>query len=284
MPAPSRAKMSLQVFGDAAKTYLVCDVGPIGRPCLLEAGQSFSVDVLATQPPAMGYTGYEVALQYSGVISLLNQPGTQENRWPPCQPAYASENKAQPNVYVLACKSGLTPDASTYTGALANVTFVCKQAGTAQIDLVGGPTSFYSRLPIGGQPMLVYLKGLSKGGKEVGDYLLVSCMSKRAAPADTDGDGCTDQQENGPDEYLGGRRNFLNRWDYFNPTRDKQNRIDDILAVVDHYAHDVGDPLYDFQSDRTFWGPNRWNLGPPDGKIRVDDILEAIGQYHHDCA
>jgi hypothetical protein len=73
--------MSLQVFGDAAKTYLVCDVGPIGRPCLLEAGQSFSVDVLATQPPASGYTGYEVALQYSGVIACSTSRG-RENRWP----------------------------------------------------------------------------------------------------------------------------------------------------------------------------------------------------------
>jgi hypothetical protein len=46
----------------------------------------------------------------------------------------------------------------------------------------------------------------SRRAARVGDYLLVSCMSKQAAPADTDGGRCTDQQENGFDERLGGRR------------------------------------------------------------------------------
>jgi hypothetical protein len=255
---------------------------------MLEAGLSFSVDVLATQPPSGGYTGYEIVLQYSGVISLVNQPGTQENRWPPCQPAYATEDKTKPSTYVLVCKAGVLPNPSTYTGALANVHFVCKEAGTAQIDLVGGAgsqVSFYGRLPVSGQSLRVYLKGLTKGAKEVGDYLQVSCLSKQPAPGDTDGDGCTDQQENGPDEHLGGRRNFLNRWDYFNPTQDRQIRVDDILAVVAHYFQDLNVPgsSYSFLYDRTYYGPNLWNLGPPDGTIRITDILAAVDQYFHDC-
>ncbi len=127
------------------------------------------------------------------------------------------------------------------------------------------------------------LKGLVKGGKEVGDFLQITCVGKSAA-GDTDGDGCTDQQENGPDEALGGRRNFLNPWDYFNPTGDRVNRVDDVLAVVNQYFHDVPDPTYDSHTDRTLWGPNAWNLGSPNGQQRIDDILAAVSQYFHDCA
>ncbi len=31
-------------------------------------------------------------------------------------------------------------------------------------------------------------------------------------------------------------------------------------------------------------GPNNWNLGPPDGKIRADDILAVVYQYGDDCS
>jgi hypothetical protein len=54
--------------------------------------------------------------------------------------------------------------------------------------------------------------------------------------------------------------------------------------VVQHYGKNTGDPGYSTDYDRTYIGPNAWNLGPPNGQIRVDDILEAIYQYHHDCA
>ena len=277
--------MALRVL-DKSKVDKSCDLGPIGRPCLLEVGQSFSVDVLASQPPPDGYTGYQVVLQYSGMISFVNQTGTVENEWPPCHQDFVTEDLTKPNMYVLACKSGVVPNPSTYTGVLANVHFVCKKPGPAQLDLVGGAgsqVSFYSRLPVSGQPLRVFLKGLFKDNKEAGDYFRITCVSK-SGTGDTDGDGCTDVQENGPDEKLGGRRNFLNPWDYFNPTGDKRNRVDDILAVVAVYFQDEPDPDYDIIYDRTVWGPNDWNLGPPNQLIRVDDILSAIDQYFHDCA
>ncbi len=103
-------------------------------------------------------------------------------------------------------------------------------------------------------------------------------------PGDSDGDGCPDADESGPDEKLGGRRNFLNSWDYFNPTNDGKNRVDDILAVVDHYFIREGEPGYeDGKYDRSYLGPNDWNLGPPDGQVLVDDVLYAVESYFHDC-
>jgi hypothetical protein len=226
-------------------------------------------------------------LQYSGVISFINQPGTEENSWPPCSAEYTTEILTKPNAYVLSCKPGVLPNPSTYTGALVNVTFICKDSGTAQLDLVGGggaQVSFYSRLPIGGQPVRVYLKGLFKGAKEVGDFLQITCFQKATIEGvDTDGDGCSDVRESGPDEKLGGRRDFLNQWDYFNPSGDLRNRVDDILMVVSLYFHDPPDPLYDLKTDRTLMGPNPWNLWVPNGQVRVDDILNISKQYFHDC-
>ncbi len=114
---------------------------------------------------------------------------------------------------------------------------------------------------------------------------ILHCLSPLCDGAfDSDGDGCFDVNEKGMDETLGGLRDFLNPWDYFNPTNDGLNRIDDVLAVVDHYFLREGEPGYeDGKYDRSYVGPNDWNLGPPDGQVLVDDILHAVKQYFHDC-
>jgi acetyl esterase/lipase len=105
---------------------------------------------------------------------------------------------------------------------------------------------------------------------------------------DTDADGCWDSKEAGPDETLGGLRDHLNPWDYFNPTNDGQNRVDDILAVVDHYFVSAGEPGYeDGRYDRSAipeTPTQPWRLGPPDGQVLVDDILHVLNSYFHDCA
>lgn len=105
-----------------------------------------------------------------------------------------------------------------------------------------------------------------------------------AGPGDTDGDGCPDMNELQPSPMSGGQRNFLNPWDYWNPTHDGLNRIDDPLLVKNQYFIDQGEPGYNPDTDRTLVGPNGWNAGPPDGKQRVDDMLYALFQYYHDCA
>ncbi len=103
------------------------------------------------------------------------------------------------------------------------------------------------------------------------------------ADVDTDGDGCADGREVGPDPGQGGQRDPLNPWDYFNPTHDGQNRIDDVLVVASRYGKNTGDPAYSTDYDRTYIGPNLWNLGLPNGQIRIDDILAQAHQYNHDC-
>ncbi len=103
---------------------------------------------------------------------------------------------------------------------------------------------------------------------------------------DSDGDGCPNTMELQTaegSEISGGRRSYKNPWDYFNPTGDGENRVDDILEVASHYYLAEGEPGYDQKCDRSYVGPNPWNLGPPDGRILVDDILHAVKSYFHDC-
>ncbi len=53
--------------------------------------------------------------------------------------------------------------------------------------------------------------------------------------------------------------------------------------IVKHYGLNRGDPGYDARYDRSYLGPNPWNLGPADGSIGMPDILAELAQYHHDC-
>jgi hypothetical protein len=115
-------------------------------------------------------------------------------------------------------------------------------------------------------------------------------------PADTDLDGCGDDREGQTtvgSELTGGRRDSKDAWDYFNPSHDLENRVDDILLVLNQYYLDdddanPGEPPYvagyDADTDRTLAGPNAWELGPPNGQQRVDDILNMVKQYFHDCS
>jgi acyl-homoserine lactone acylase PvdQ len=111
-------------------------------------------------------------------------------------------------------------------------------------------------------------------------------LSYDGSTHNTDGDGCLDVRELGPDELLGGRRDPTNPWDYFNPTGDGQNRVDDILAVVEHYYLAAGEPGYSETYDRSAileTALEPWRFGPPSGRILVDDILHAVHSYYHDC-
>jgi hypothetical protein len=113
---------------------------------------------------------------------------------------------------------------------------------------------------------------------------------------DTDGDGCIDlaEEQTAPgSQTTGGLRDPDDPNDYFNPSGDGLNRVDDILLVVQAYFDDDDDgnpglppyePGYNPDLDRTLVGPLDWDLGPPNGLQRVDDILNQVKQYFHDCA
>ncbi len=117
--------------------------------------------------------------------------------------------------------------------------------------------------------------------------------TKQPDPGDSDKDGCTDAQENGPDETLGGQRDYKNPWDFYDvetisgPGEDGVvDLLFDILGVINHYQPAAGGaPPYDAHYDRgESAGPNPWNMTAPDGVIDLlNDILGVVLQGNHNC-
>ena len=114
---------------------------------------------------------------------------------------------------------------------------------------------------------------------------------------DSDNDGCADVEERGQDETLGGRRDDLNFWDFFDPNRDRAVGLLDFLAVLRHFGT-VGDPLtldpdgpeplageYWALADRGGQAPggDPWDELAANGSIGLSDFLSVLRQFGHTC-
>lgn len=116
---------------------------------------------------------------------------------------------------------------------------------------------------------------------------------------DTDQDGCSDGEEVAPksEAVLGGGRNPLYFWDFFDPSRNKAVGFTDFLALVER-RHAVGDPdidplsdpppppAYHTRFDRGGQIPegNLWEEQPPNGSIGFADFLSLVRQNHATCS
>jgi alkaline phosphatase D len=111
------------------------------------------------------------------------------------------------------------------------------------------------------------------------------CQAIADGTADSDGDGCSDAQERGNDETLGGRRDATNRWDFFDGTRDGAVTFADVQALIGKLGAAAGNEDYDPVYDRSApaEGADAWALGPPDGVIGVDDLFSMVAQMGHSC-
>lgn len=108
-------------------------------------------------------------------------------------------------------------------------------------------------------------------------------------PLDTDGDGCSDDEELGSDPRFGGRRDLVNPWDFFDtPPWDNSISVSDIFRVVQRFGSldYAGAPTYELDFDR---GPpvsgagDPWDLNEPDGAVSVGDIVGVVVQFGHHC-
>jgi len=283
--------MSFRVYCDKAKTGLVCDVGQFGRKCEIETGSNFAVEVVASGPPVGGYSAFKVVVQYSGNVTLNPQPGFSEGKSPICE---IPVELVTYNRYTFSCKKVpvFSRQLSNYNGALANVFFTCN-GGPAQIDIIAttGGGSLYSK-PGTVNPVSIFLNSQTKGNQQVADSVRINCepVPLPSAFGDTDGDGCSDQREIGTNQLLGGRRNYLNRYDFYDvsgPGGKPDGVIDlsnDILSLAQRISS-IGSPQYSAFFDRgPSTGPNAWNMTAPDGAIDLaNDLLGAISQHGHRC-
>jgi hypothetical protein len=246
--------------------------------CLIPEGWQFTVDITLNDISALvdhdgdtaaGYEAVGVTLDFSGGLTYRYQ--SDEIVWPDGNFCMTTGLPVPP--YINGCSIWVGQEESTYTGTMFEVDFSCDETDPGQFLILLHESYLTAIMAEGG------VNATDPDGQE---SLTIQCVPP--GPGDGDGDGCPDVDESGPDEMLGGRRNFFNPWDYFNPTNDGQNRVDDILAVVDHYFLSEGEPGYeDGKYDRSYLGPNDWNLGPPDGQVLVDDVLHALESYFHDC-
>ena len=126
-------------------------------------------------------------------------------------------------------------------------------------------------------------------GLEDGQEVLV--YGSDASAQDTDGDGCNDGAEISDDATLGGLRDPLNPWDFYDvagsaggPPDGIVDLANDVLGVIQHYSP-TGGPPYDVQFDRgPSSGPYPWNMNAPDGVIDLpNDILGIVLQLYHRC-
>jgi hypothetical protein len=140
--------------------------------------------------------------------------------------------------------------------------------------------------------------------------------TKATSGVDSDHDGCSDAQENGPNEQQGGDRDPDNFWDFFDvPSgggmqRDGAVTAGDLAGVVSRFGSNDGspgtfnrnsDPLsapsaavqpsgarvnYHPAFDRggSMSGGDPWDLLPPSGSITAGDVASIVVQFGHSCA
>ena len=176
----------------------------------------------------------------------------------------------------------------------------CKVADLANFDCsVSSPSTFYNASPVP-----TPIADLESG--DIG-FDIIPTPTKQAGSMDTDGDSCTDAQENGGTAVLGGLRNFKNFWDFYdtdtengaNAGTELQGTISlsDVLAVAGRFGLS-GDPTIHPLSDTTSFsgtyhtrfdrgalvGASIWNRGPADGTIALSDVLASANQFGHECS
>jgi hypothetical protein len=101
---------------------------------------------------------------------------------------------------------------------------------------------------------------------------------------DQDGDGCMDIREASANPLLGGSRDLLNPYDFFDtPPYDQAVTVNDIGRIVTHFGSTTTQGNYGPEFDRTLLGPDTWNLGPPNGSITIIDISLSVYQFGHSC-
>ena len=109
-------------------------------------------------------------------------------------------------------------------------------------------------------------------------------VAKLATVVDSDGDGCADDEELGPNEQAGGQRNPLDFFDFYDVNGDSFIDLSDTLLILAHFGHGPNDDAFDQLLDRFIpnpllpWATSEANDGPDLG-----DALASLKSFGHDC-
>ena len=122
-------------------------------------------------------------------------------------------------------------------------------------------------------------------GAEVRNGTDPAVANPDAANPDDDGDGCVDARELGPDPLIGGQRNPLNKWDFFDVTGDHFIDLSDALDVLSFF----GDPgLADTPGnlrDRDVLDPGQpWLTSEGSDGVDLTDAINSLASFGDDCS
>lgn len=246
-----------------------CNVVTAGlqKQCGAAVGGSTHIRIHVTQSPNGGYHGFQVKLHWTdGVVNYLPAVSpTDEGLWSHCGFAARSIGKVGDPTVLFGCvpdvNDPVLQNGDTFTGAIVDFAFECKQVGKAQLSFVpraGDQQLGTHFIDAQGDPLRaipidpVTMQGASiMCGDQDGDTVpdaQDNCPNVANGPnqsdpnianqIDTDGDGlgnacdpdddndgCTDVQELGANALFGGRRNPNNFWDFYD-TPASSNALD----------------------------------------------------------
>jgi hypothetical protein len=100
---------------------------------------------------------------------------------------------------------------------------------------------------------------------------------------DSDGDGCSNQEELGPNPQAGGQRDPFNPWDFYDLDGDSLVGLSDLVTLIGAFGTHSGDAAYHPNYDRALSGPDPWDLKSGDGVVSATDLSLIVAQYGHSC-
>ena len=295
-PNPS-ADGSMEIDSDCDDPFTPLQFASVQTQRYAVVGETFPVCVY-THFPTGSASGYQVRVHWAeDLLDFVPRTAAENEIWhqqpvsaggPPNgadysqDPGPADDGSGSEAFVRIQATDALDQNASpAYEGALTQLLFTCQAHGSGNIELRGPGISDGS---------VFYSGGTVKPSLRAA---VIICLEPNR---DSDTDGCPNEEELGDVATFGGQRNPLNEYDYFNPTHDGLNRVDDILKVVSQYFKDdtdgnPGQPPYTIgynpDTDRTddpAFGPEQpWRLLGPNGLQRVDDVLFSVKQFFHDC-
>jgi hypothetical protein len=294
------ARMSMTVSAGGT-----CNAGV----CAVPLNGTFTLQVNIDAGLTEGYIGIQTEVDYSNLVANGGRynPATQasfgvaELVWPPGvfplrAPVEPPPLSGLEGTIHHADGTGLSnPPKTTYTGPALALSMTCGGTNSTNVMMLL-PYNAATNSDGSG-----FRQSLTDGNQSIpakATPLTVTCDSLAPTPTptgDTDGDGCTDSQENGSNEELGGRRNYVNPWDFYDV--DGNMQIDlffDIYAVAFAFGQGPGDPGYSMAKDRSPPPPpweepdatkrEVWDMDAPDGIIDLFvDVFGVAFQYGHHC-
>ena len=270
--------------------------------------------------PPGGFAGWQTQINYGNLLYQPLPSGGSEVMFPlgiipkrsPAAPTGKEGSVGHGDISAFFPDGNGNSPVSMQKAALLILNFDCAQNAGGDFSDVISLTDF-NESPSGATYVL--MNGSTTNVPNVGS-LTIECTSpppKLPHPGDTDGDGCSDEAENGSNENFDGKRNYLYFWDFFDvwthppgdPTGWERNgviNIFDMLAVAAHFGPTVTLGTEEemiaaalLNPDETTWntafdrgpmiGANPWDRAPPDGAINIPDDFKGVAQqFGHSCA